>query len=259
MELDSIIRKMKYLNLNYTQGLIGELAEGAVKEKASPLEFLEKIMNLEIDNREERRIATSLKVSGLPKGMHLDNFDYMFQPAVEKSRIEHLALCDYIRRHENILLFGPPGVGKTHLAVGLGIRAVEMGYSVIYYTVEELIQLLKKRADTPVSKQRRQSYVKTALVVLDELGYQVLDRTATHLFFQFVSVRYLRASTIITSNRSVREWVQIFAEDNMATTAILDRLFHKAHIFNIDGQSYRLKDFEIRLEEKRKGRKTNRQ
>jgi len=98
--------------------------------------------------------------------------------------------------------------------------------------------------DIPVSKQRGRAYVKNALVVVDELGYQVLDRSETLLFFQFISVRYMRASTIITSNRSVKEWVHIFAADEMATTAILDRLFHKAHIFNIDGQSYRLKDFD---------------
>jgi len=94
-----------------------------------------------------------------------------------------------------------------------------------------------------VAKQRGRAYVKSALVVVDELGYQVLDRYETHLFFQFISARYMRASTIITSNRSVKDWVNIFAADEMATTAILDRLFHKAHIFNVDGNSYRLKDF----------------
>jgi len=136
-----------------------------------------------------------------------------------------------------------PGVGKSHLAVGFGVRAVEHGFSVIYYTVEELLQQLKRRAEIPVAKQRGRAYVKNSLVVVDELGYQSLDRTETHLFFQFVSARYMKGSTIITSNRSVKDWVQIFAGDEMAATAILDRLFHKAHIFNIDGHSYRLKDF----------------
>jgi DNA replication protein DnaC len=122
-------------------------------------------------------------------------------------------------------------VGKTHLAVGLGVRAIELGWSVIYYTVEELLQQLKRRADVPVAKQRGRAYVKTALVVVDELGYKSLDRTETHLFFQFVSAQYIKGSTIITSKCSVNDWVQIFAEDEMATTAILDRLFHKSHIF----------------------------
>ncbi|MCP2620197.1 ATP-binding protein [Candidatus Aminicenantes bacterium AC-334-K16] len=175
--------------------------------------------------------------------MHLDNFDFPFQPSVERTKIEHLAICKFIRRHENVLSFGPPELIKIHLDASLGVRAIELGFSVSCYTVEELLLQLKRRADRPVSKQRGRAYVKNALVVVDELGYQVLDRHETHLFFQFISARYMKGSTIITTNRSVKEWVQIFAADEMATTAILDRLFHKAHIFNIDGQSYRLKDF----------------
>ena len=97
-------------------------------------------------------------------------------------------------------------------------------------------------------KQRGRAYVKNALVVVDEPGYQALDRTETHLFFQFVSARYMKGSTIITSNRSVRDWVHIFAQDEMATTAILDRLFHKSHIFNIDGRSYRLRNFNVEIQ-----------
>jgi len=113
--------------------------------------------------------------------------------------------------------------------------------------VEELLQQLKKRAEIPVAKQRRRAYVKSGLVIIDELGNQTLDRTETHLFFQFVSARYMKGSTVITSNRSVKDWVQIFSQDDMATTAILDRLFHKSHIFNIDGRSFRLRNLNIRL------------
>jgi DNA replication protein DnaC len=234
---------MEMLKLVHTRPCVAELLEEASREKRGPLEFFDKILAMEVEAREERRIAASLKVSGLPRGMRLESFDYLFQPAVEKLRVEFLASCDYIRRAENVLLFGPPGVGKSHLAVGFGVRAVEHGFSVIYYTVEELLQQLKRRAEIPVAKQRGRAYVKNSLVVVDELGYQSLDRTETHLFFQFVSARYMKGSTIITSNRSVKDWVQIFAGDEMAATAILDRLFHKAHIFNVDGHSYRLKDF----------------
>lgn len=245
MNYETIIRKMEYLKFQHTPTLLQELTDTATKEDQNPLQFFDKLLSVEIDFREERRIATSMKISGLPKGMYLDTFDYMFQPAVEKYKVDLLASCGYIRQKENILFFGPPGVGKTHLAVGLGVKAVELGFSVIYYTVEELLSQLKRRSDTPVSKQRRQSYVKNALVVLDELGYQVMDRNETHLFFQFVNARYMKGSLIITSNRSVKDWVGVFANDQMATTAILDRLFHRAHIFNIDGNSYRLKDFQL--------------
>jgi DNA replication protein DnaC len=243
MNVPQVERNMDMLKLVHTKGCLSELAEEAAREKQSPLEFFEKLLRLEVEAREERRIAASLKISGLPRGLRLENFDYLFQPAVEKSRIEHLAGCDYIRRAENVLFFGPPGVGKTHLAVGLGVKAIEFGFGVIYYTVEELLHQLKKRAEIPVAKQRGRAYVKSGLVIIDELGYQTLDRTETHLFFQIISARYMKGSTILTSNRSVKDWVQVFSGDEMATTAILDRLFHKAHIFNIDGHSFRLKNF----------------
>ena len=111
---------------------------------------------------------------------------------------------------------------------------------------------LRRRSEIPVAKQRGRAYVKNALVVVDELGHQALDRAETHLFFQFISARYMKRSIIITSNRSVRDWIHVFAEDDMATACILDLLFHRAHIFNIDGQSYRLKDFDSLLRESTK-------
>jgi len=245
MNYESVAEKMEYLNLQHIPSILQDLTDTAVKEQQNPLAYFERLLSLEIEFREERRIATSMKISGLPKGMFLDTFDYMFQPSVEKAKVSFLSSCDFIRQKENVLFFGPPGVGKTHLATGLGVKAVEMGFSVIYYTVEELLSLMKKRSDVPLLKQRRQSYIKNALVVLDELGYQAMDRTETHLFFQFINARYVKGSVIITSNRSVKDWVGIFANDQMATTAILDRLFHRAHIFNIDGNSYRLKDFQL--------------
>lgn len=247
MTLEKLAVRMESLRLTQTAAVLGELAQASAVDKETPLEFLERVLEAEYSGREERRIATSLKLSGLPRGMRLEDFDYLFQPAVERDRIEYLGTGDFLAKTENVLFFGPPGVGKTHLSVGLGVRAVELGYSVSYYTAEELLAHLKRRAEVPVSKQRRQNYVKNALVIVDELGYQQLDRQETHLFFQFVAARYLRGSTIITSNRSVKDWVAVFAGDHAATTAILDRLLHKAQIFQIDGRSYRLRHYETLL------------
>lgn len=251
MQLTTLKDKMDRLRMHYTAERISDLLGESAKKKENPLAFFERVVTMEVEAREQSRIATSLKVSGLPRGMHLDNFDFVFQPAVDKAKIDYLATCEFIRNKETILLLGPPGVGKSHLAVGLGVRAIELGYSVSYYTMEELLSALKKRQDVPVTKHTRNGYMKNALVIVDELGYQSLDRRETHLFFQFISARYMKGSIILTSNRSVREWVHIFADDEMATTAILDRILHRAHIFNIDGRSYRLKDLEMVIKEKR--------
>jgi len=245
MQLSSIKSNMERLKMHYTVGRIADLLDEATKKKESPLEFFERVMKLEVEAKEESRIATSLKVSGLPRGMQLDNFDFAFQPSVEKAKIDYLATGEFVRQKECVLFLGPPGVGKSHLAAGLGVRAIELGYSASYHTVEELLQALKKRPDVPVKQHTRNGYMKNALVIVDELGYQSLDRRDTHLFFQFISARYMKGSIILTSNRSVRDWVHIFAEDEMATTAILDRILHKVHLFNIDGRSYRLKDLEM--------------
>jgi len=247
MQLNTLAQKMERLRMHYTAERIGDLLGEATKKKESPIDFFERVVSMEVEAREESRIATSLKVSGLPKGMHLDNFDFAFQPSVDKARVDFLATCEFIRNKETILLLGPPGVGKSHLSAGLGVRAIELGYSVSYYTVEELLLALGRRSDVPVTKHTRNGYMKNALVIVDELGYQSLDRKDTHLFFQFIAARYLKGSLILTSNRSVREWVHIFAEDEMATTAILDRILHRVHLFNIDGKSYRLKDLEIMI------------
>jgi DNA replication protein DnaC len=195
MTLDKLSRRMESLRLTQTSAVLGELPQATAANKETPLEFLDRVLEAEYTGREERRVATSLKLSGLPKGMRLEDFDYLFQPGIERERIEYLGNGDYLAKNENVLFFSPPGVGKTHLSVGLGVRTIELGYSVSYYTAEELMVQLKRRAEVPVSKQRRQNYVKNTLVIVDELGYQQLDRQETHLFFQFVAARYLRGST----------------------------------------------------------------
>ena len=196
------------------------------------------------DPREERRVKTSLRLSGLPPGQTLGNFDFAFQPAVEQRRLETLATCAWIREHETILIQGPPGVGKTHLAVALGVRAVEHGFSVAFFRLEELLHAMKQDAELSPRGLRRRKYLNVALLIIDEVGFQPLSRQEASLFFRLVSYRYQRGSTLITTNKSVKDWPEILAGDEVMATALLDRLLHHCHVLNIKGRCYRLRDLE---------------
>jgi DNA replication protein DnaC len=146
-----------------------------------------------------------------------------------------------------VLIQGPPGVGKTHLAVGLGVKAVEHGFSAQFYRFDELKLALKADAHLPPARLRRRKYLNTSLLIIDELGFEPMTRDEASLFFRLVTYRYGRGSILITTNKSVREWTELLAGDEALTAAILDRLLHKAHVLNIKGRSYRLRDLEATL------------
>lgn len=222
------------------------LAE-AVRTPIPAHEFLEVLLGAETSGRESRRVKTALRLSGLPTGQTLANFDFAFQPAIERSRIETLSTCAWVRGAETVLIQGPPGVGKTHLAVGLGMKAVEQGFSVQYFRFDELLNELRGDAALAPAQLRRRKYLSTALLVIDELGFEPMNRQEASLFFRLVTYRYGRGSILITTNKSVREWTELLAGDEVLATAILDRLLHKAHVLNIKGRSYRLRDLEQSL------------
>ncbi len=143
-----------------------------------------------------------------------------------------------------MLLQGPPGVGKTHLSIALGVRAVENGFSVAFYRLEDLLHALKRDADVPPQRLRGKKYMSVALLIVDEVGFQPLSRQEAGLFFRLVSYRYQRGSMVLTTNKSVKDWPEVLAGDEVMTTALLDRLLHKSHVLNIRGRSYRLRDLE---------------
>jgi len=188
-----------------------------------------------------------LKLSGLPLGQTISNFDFAFQPAIERSRIESLATCSWVRDKMTTLLLGPPGVGKTHLAIALGVKAVEAGFSVIYLRVEVLLHLLRDDALIPPAQLRRRKYMNVAMLIVDEVGFQAFTKKEANLFFRLVSYRYQRGAICITSNKAVKEWPEMLAGDEVITSAILDRLLHASHVLNIRGRSYRLKELEASL------------
>ena len=167
-----------------------------------------------------------------------------FQPAIERAQIKTLATCAWLRARESLLIQGQPGVGKTHLAIALGVKAVENGFSVLFQRLEELIAALKRDADLPPTKLRRRKYLNVGLLIIDEMGFEPMDRQAASLFFRLVSYRYGRGSILITTNKGIKDWPDLLAGDEVLATAILDRLLHHSHVINIKDRSYRLRDLE---------------
>lgn len=244
LEIDGTRERLVRLGLLHAAEVLGPELTEAVQHDRSAHQVLDRLLRRELDRRDERRVRTSLRLSGLPPGMTLGEFDFSFQPSVERRQIETLATCSFIREHMTLLVQGPPGVGKTHLCVGLGIKAIEQGFSASFYRLEDLLHEMRKDAHVAPQRLRRKKYFNVAYLVVDEVGFEPMSREDASLFFRLVSYRYCRGSTAITTNRSVKDWPGIFAGDEALAAAILDRLLHKSVVLNIRGRSYRLQDLE---------------
>lgn len=244
VDLDGVIERCQALRLLNTAQCLAELLEEATRENLSPVHFLDRVLQQELERKDERRVATTLKLSGLPPGKTLEAFDWTFQPQADRSKLETLATCAFIRQTQNVLFLGPPGVGKSHLAVALGVKAIKNGFSTQHYLLDDLMHVLKGDAAIPPRRLRSKRYLNSTLLVIDEVGFRPLDRQEANLFFRLVSARYEKGSIILTSNKHVRDWPEIFAGDEILTTAILDRLLHHVHIVHIDGRSYRLRELD---------------
>jgi len=247
LEVDGIRDKLHQLGLTHAAEALAEELSEAVKHNRPPHALLDRLLRREVDARDERRVKTSLRLSNLPVGMTLGSFDFSFQPSVEKRQIETLATCAFIREHCTLLVQGPPGVGKTHLVVALGVRAIEQGFSVAFYRLEDLLHEMRKHAAVSPSALRRKKYFNVSYLVVDEVGFEPMGREDASLFFRLVSYRYRRGSTAITTNKSVKDWPGILAGDEAMTAAVLDRLLHKSVVLNVRGRSYRLQELEKEL------------
>jgi DNA replication protein DnaC len=244
VDLDLVGQKCNALGLAHAAECLNELVEEGTRDSLQPIHFLDLVLEREIEWKTERRVVTSLRLSGLPTGKTLEGFDWTFQPRVDRAKLEALATCAYLRERENVLFLGPPGVGKSHLAVALGVKAVKNGFSTTHFVLDDLIHQLKSDAAIPPTRLKAKRYLNSALLIIDEIGFRPLDRLEANLFFRLVSARYERGSIVLTSNKHVRDWPEIFAGDEILTTAILDRLLHHVHIVHIDGRSYRLRELD---------------
>ncbi|MDB4778272.1 IS21-like element helper ATPase IstB [bacterium] len=249
-DLQAIADRLDALRLVFAAEALESLIGQSVKEDWSSIDFLDALVRLELERQEERRVTQAIRISHLPTGPTISNFNFAFQPSVSRGQIQTLATGQWIRDGHGLLLQGPPGVGKTHLAVGLGLRAIETGFSVSFYRLDELMHQLKRDAELEPMRLKHRKYMGTNLVIIDEFGYQKLDREEANLFFRVVNYRYTKGtSTAITTNKGIASWPSVLADDEVLAGAILDRLLHSATVLNIQGRSYRLKELDARLQD----------
>jgi DNA replication protein DnaC len=241
IELEQARLRLQELGLEQAALLLDAELEAASHAQSTYLSFLNSLLDAEISERQRRNLEVRTKLAHLPYRKTIEEFDFAFQPSIDERLIRELATMAFVTRNENVLFLGPPGVGKSHLAVALAIEAIRLGISVYFVSLTYMIEDLRKAYAENRLDKRLRVYIRPKILIIDEVGYLPLDSLAANLFFQVVSARYERGSILMTSNKSFGEWGELMGDPVLAT-AILDRLLHHSHVVNIRGNSYRLKE-----------------
>jgi DNA replication protein DnaC len=239
--MERLRENLESLKMKNTLDILDNYLERAVSDKLNIVDVLDHIFREEAKSKRQRAYEKQVQMSGFPIKKTLDDFDFSFQPSIDKRQIEELATMRFLENAENVVFLGPPGVGKTHLASALGIEAARNRYSIYYINCHQLIEQLKKAHFENRLPDRLKVLGKYKMLIIDEIGYLPMDIQGANLFFQLIARRYEKASTVFTSNKTFSQWNEVFADVTIAS-AILDRILHHCTVVNIKGESYRLKE-----------------
>lgn len=237
---DRVRLSLERLRLPRIAEVLERVCQEATRGEVSYLEFLDELLSEETRARYERNVVVKTRLARLPYHKTMADFDYSFQPSIDKKQIAELLTLRFLEGAENVVLLGPPGVGKTHIAVALALETISRGYTAYFVTMQQMVDYLAEEAESV--SHRMNIFLRPKLLVIDEVGYLPLDRRAANWFFELVSRRYERGSVVLTSNKSFGDWTSLFPDVAIAS-AILDRLLHHSTTINIrGGESYRLKE-----------------